>query len=131
MASYNRIKAAQHVPIGTIMPWTGSSGTGDEGIAAGWLICNGSKKGLYARDYPLLARVIKNTYGPFPDNVSQVIGVNLGIVNDFPYNPPIGHPDHDDTKHVDQFDFKRRIFRHENFLFSGFFQSSPKNPDSF
>ena len=106
MASYNRIKAAQHVPIGTIMPWTGSSGTGDEGIAAGWLICNGSKKGLYARDYPLLARVVKNTYGPFPDpnNPSEQIGVNLGIVNDFPYNPPIGHPDHDDTKHVDQFD---------------------------
>ena len=104
MASYNRIKAAQHVPIGTIMPWTGSSGVGEDGIAPGWLICNGSKKGLYARDYPLLARVVKNTYGPYPTSASEQIGVNLGIVNDFPYNPPIGHPDHDDTKHVDQFD---------------------------
>ncbi len=104
MASYNRIKAAQHVPIGTIMPWTGGSGVTDEGIPPGWLICNSSKKGLYARDYPLLARIVKNTYGPFPDNPSQVIGINLGIVNEFPYNPPAGHPDHDDTKHVDQFD---------------------------
>ncbi len=104
MASYNRIKAAQHVPIGTIMPWTGGSGVTEEGIPTGWLICNSSRKGMYARDYPLLARIVKNTYGPFPENPGQVIGVNLGIVNDFPYNPPIGHPDHDDTKHVDQFD---------------------------
>lgn len=104
MASYNRIKAAQHVPIGTIMPWTGGSGVTEEGIPSGWLICNSSKTGLYARDYPLLARIVKNTYGPYPENVGQVIGVNLGIVNDFPYNPPIGHPDHDDTKHVDVFD---------------------------
>tara|TARA_B100001250_G_scaffold195284_1_gene167768 strand:+ start:622 stop:2043 length:1422 start_codon:yes stop_codon:yes gene_type:complete len=104
MASYNRIKAAQHMPIGTIMPWTGSSGVTEEGIPTGWLICNSSKKGMFARDYPLLARIVKNTYGPFPDNAGQVIGVNLGIVNDFPYNPPIGHPDHDESKHVDVFD---------------------------
>jgi hypothetical protein len=81
MASYNRIKASKAVPIGTIMPWTGSSSTTtltDSGIPNGWIICRGQT--LRAIDYPLLARLLKNTYGPF----QEPGGPFVGIVNNYP-----------------------------------------------
>ena len=96
MGSYNRIKASQQAPIGTIMPWAGGSGAGDDGVPSGWIVCNSSKKGVYAADYPLLARVIGNIYGPFPATQQQQIGLNIGIIFEsnggkgFPYNPPAG-----------------------------------------
>ena len=43
--------------IGTIMPWTGEIST----IPAGWKSCNGDS--IKCEDYPLLARVIRDTYG--------------------------------------------------------------------
>ena len=60
---------------------------------------------MNAADYPLLAKIIGNTYGPFPEatDTTSIIGVNFGIVNDFPYNPPQGVLHHDPAKHVDQF----------------------------
>jgi len=81
MASYNRIRASKSVPIGTIMPWTGSSSVTtliDSGIPTGWLICRGQT--LRAIDYPLLARLLGNTYGPFPEPGGQFIG----ITNNYP-----------------------------------------------
>lgn len=97
LAHYNRIKAQKIAPIGTIMAWTGSSTNVDdlEGIPKGWIICNASGEGIFAADYPLLARIIGNTYGPFSDNTAFTLGINYGIVNDFPYNkdPQNGHVD--------------------------------------
>lgn len=59
MASYyetnKKMRAAQ---IGTIVPWTGSATDKPDG----WLECNGQT--LEAVDYPVLASVIGNTYGP-------------------------------------------------------------------
>ena len=42
MANYNRIKSAKAVPIGTIMPWTGSSSSYavlDDDIPNGYVVC--------------------------------------------------------------------------------------------
>lgn len=57
MASYNVIRTAESQPIGTAVPWVG----GLTEVPPGWLICNGQE--LEAFDYPLLARVIRTTYG--------------------------------------------------------------------
>lgn len=81
MANYNRIKAAKAVPIGTIMPWTGSSSTSrllDQAIPNGYLVCRGQT--LRAIDYPLLAQLLGNTYGPFQEPGGPVVGIQ----NDFP-----------------------------------------------
>ena len=66
MANYNRIKSAKAVPIGTIMPWTGSSSSSavlDVAIPNGYVVCRG--QALRAIDYPLLAQLLGNTYGPY------------------------------------------------------------------
>ena len=68
MANYNRIKSAKAVPIGTIMPWTGSSSTSavaEDAIPFGYIVCRGQT--LRALDYPLLAQLLGNTYGPFQE----------------------------------------------------------------
>lgn len=57
MASYNSVRTAKAQPIGSAVPWTGALTE----IPAGWLICNGQE--LDASEYPLLRRVLKNTYG--------------------------------------------------------------------
>jgi microcystin-dependent protein len=57
MANYGAIKTMKGAAIGTIMPWTGDITR----IPKGWVICNG--KNLLAKDYPLLAQCIGNTYG--------------------------------------------------------------------
>jgi hypothetical protein len=77
MASYDRIRASKAVSIGTIMPWTGSSSTTtltDSGIPKGWIVCRGQT--LRAIDYPLLARLLGNTYGPFPEPGGPFIGIS-------------------------------------------------------
>ena len=77
MASYNRIRAASNAPIGTIMPYTGSSSTGglsETGIPTGWLVCRGQQ--LKASEYPLLAQILKNQYGPFPETGQPFIGIS-------------------------------------------------------
>ena len=89
MTFYNRVKASKIAPIGTIIPWTGGTGQGDrmEDIPKGWIICSLANAVLDAADYPLLAATLGNQYGPFPDlGSNEEIGVNFGIVNDFPYN---------------------------------------------
>lgn len=57
MASYNTIRTAEAQPIGSIVPWVGSLTK----VPKGWLICNGQQ--FLAKDYPLLARILRNTYG--------------------------------------------------------------------
>ncbi len=59
MANYNRIKSAKAVPIGTIMPWTGSSSSSavaEDAIPFGYIVCRGQS--LRALDYPLLAQLL-------------------------------------------------------------------------
>ena len=107
MANYGRIKSTKIAPIGTIMPWGGNSSIGEnnDNIPTGWIVCNPTTQLLNAYDYPLLAKVVGNTYGPFPEptDTTSVIGVNFGIVNAFPYNPPPERTNHDASKHVDKF----------------------------
>ena len=50
-----KMRAAQ---VGTIMPWVGDNASKPDG----WLECNGQT--IEATDYPILASVIGNTYGP-------------------------------------------------------------------
>jgi len=57
MPSYNSVRTAEAQPIGSAVPWVGALTS----IPPGWLICNGQE--LDAADYPLLRRVLKNTYG--------------------------------------------------------------------
>ena len=105
MASYNRIKATKIAPIGTIMPWGGGSaqGQGLDNVPPGWIVCNLVSAQLNAADYPLLAKVLGNTYGPQEPEGNFETGVNWGIVNEFPYNPPAGRSGHNPNRHVDTF----------------------------
>tara|TARA_X000001036_G_scaffold431812_1_gene466726 strand:- start:10714 stop:12138 length:1425 start_codon:yes stop_codon:yes gene_type:complete len=105
MASYNRIKATKIAPIGTIMPWGGGSRQGQslDNVPPGWIVCNLTTAQLNAADYPLLAKVMGNTYGPPVPEGNFQIGVNWGIVNNFPYNPPLGREGHNPNAHVDTF----------------------------
>ena len=84
MPSYNRVKAQKASPIGTIMPWTGStseSALTPDGIPRGWIVCNGAQ--LKAKDYPLLAQILGNLYGPVVETGQPFIG----ITNSYPsYN---------------------------------------------
>ena len=105
MANYNRIKTQRISPVGTIMPWGGGSRNGEnlDQVPPGWLICNQANAQLNAADYPILAKVIGNTYGPPEPEGNFETGVNWGIVNDFPYNPPAGREGHNPNRHVDTF----------------------------
>ena len=76
MANYGAIKTMKAAAIGTIMPWTGALSE----IPKGWIICDGT--GVSARDYPLLAQAIGESYGASP-------GFS---VLDFPWN--INNPTH-------------------------------------
>lgn len=99
MTFYNRVKASKIAPIGTIIPWTGGTGQGNrpEDIPKGWIVCSLANAVKNAADYPLLAATLGNQYGPFPETGSNFeLGVNYGLVNDFPYNK---NPEY----HVDQF----------------------------
>ena len=57
MAGYNVIKTQRALPIGSSQPWGGNVSE----IPNGWLLCNGAE--LEASDYPLLARILRDTYG--------------------------------------------------------------------
>ena len=67
MANYNRIKTQRIAPVGTIMPWGGGSRNGEnlDQVPPGYLICNQANAQLNAADYPILAKILGNTYGPF------------------------------------------------------------------
>ena len=70
MAFYNRLKEMKNAPIGTIMPWGGTSsitGNNPSGIPRGWLVCNGQTHPC--NNYPLLASMLGNTYGPEDDSI--------------------------------------------------------------
>ena len=62
-------------PIGTIMPWSGQTSTGNlpNNIPTGWIVCDG--RSFPASQYPLLASMIGNTYGP----------TDTSIVGNFPH----------------------------------------------
>tara|TARA_B000000557_G_scaffold42343_1_gene31113 strand:+ start:154 stop:1473 length:1320 start_codon:yes stop_codon:yes gene_type:complete len=77
MPNYNRIKAAKAHPIGTIMPWTGStseSALSPDAIPKGWIVCNGNQ--LKAKDYPLLAQILGNLYGPVVEPGQPFVGIS-------------------------------------------------------
>ena len=57
MAGYNVVKTQKACPIGAVQPWGGDLSD----IPDGWLLCNAQE--LNAVDYPLLARVLRDTYG--------------------------------------------------------------------
>ena len=57
MAGYNVVKTQRALPIGSVQPWGGDLSE----IPDGWLLCNAQE--LNANDYPLLARVLRDTYG--------------------------------------------------------------------
>lgn len=57
MAGYNVVKSQRALPVGSIQPWGGNLSE----IPNGWLLCNGAE--INARDYPLLARIIRESYG--------------------------------------------------------------------
>lgn len=70
MAFYNRLKEMKNAPIGTIMPWGGSSsitGNNPNGIPRGWLVCDGQTHPC--NNFPLLASMLGNTYGPEDDSI--------------------------------------------------------------
>ena len=69
MAFYNRLKTMKSSPVGTIMPWSGQSSVGDlpNNIPTGWIVCDGRTFGC--NEFPLLASVIGNTYGPTDDSI--------------------------------------------------------------
>ena len=82
MPNYNRIKAAKAHPIGTIMPWTGStseSALSPDAIPKGWIVCNGNQ--LKAKDYPLLAQILGNLYGPVVEPGQPFIGISNSYPN--------------------------------------------------
>ncbi len=72
MPFYQESKSTRGAAIGTIMPWTG----GLTSVPAGWIICDGQS--LDARDFPLLAQTIGDTYN---SGVSDFVGTG---VNSFP-----------------------------------------------
>lgn len=57
MADYGAIRTMKGLPVGSVQPWVGPLTR----IPKGWLLANGAS--LEARLYPLLARVLKSTYG--------------------------------------------------------------------
>lgn len=58
MASYNTVRTAESQPIGSVVPWVGAITK----IPKGWLLCAGDVT-LNANEYPLLARILRDTYG--------------------------------------------------------------------
>lgn len=75
MPFYQGLREAKAAAIGTIMPWTGAISQ----IPSGWVVCDGSS--LSARDFPLLARTIQDTYnagistfgGTFPNYSGEIV----------------------------------------------------------
>jgi hypothetical protein len=57
MSDYGAIRTQKGLPIGSVQPWVGPLTQ----IPKGWLLANGAE--LQAREYPLLARILKDTYG--------------------------------------------------------------------
>ena len=58
MKQYEAEKRMRGAAIGTILPWSGDQGT----VPKGWMACNGQV--LEATNYPVLASILGNTYGP-------------------------------------------------------------------
>ena len=73
MSFYQEIKTAKAAAIGTIMPWVGNISD----IPDGWIVCDGTQ--ISAKDFPLLARAIGDTY-----NLSTT--VTQGLINTFTTN---------------------------------------------
>ena len=70
MAFYNRLKTMKSAPVGTIMPWGGNQGNGDNpaNIPTGWILCDG--RTYDCELFPLLASILGNTYGPTEDSIT-------------------------------------------------------------
>jgi microcystin-dependent protein len=70
---YSKTRANKGFPVGTILPWSGSSAT----IPKGWLACRSSGS-LKVTDYPDLYRTIGNTYGGAPGVTFNLPNLNDG-----------------------------------------------------
>ena len=57
MPGYAVTRTQRALPIGSMQPWGGDLSD----IPSGWLLCNNQE--LNAADYPLLARILRDTYG--------------------------------------------------------------------
>ena len=57
MPEYGTVRTQRGLPIGSIQPWGGPLSQ----IPSGWILANGAE--LVAQEYPLLARILKDTYG--------------------------------------------------------------------
>ena len=57
MPEYGTVRTQRGLPIGSIQPWGGPLSE----IPSGWILANGAE--LVAKEYPLLARILKDTYG--------------------------------------------------------------------
>lgn len=57
MARYSELRTMKALPIGSVQPWVGPLTR----IPKGWLLANGAE--LNSEDYPLLARILKDSYG--------------------------------------------------------------------
>ena len=57
VTKYNRVRAMKGLPVGAIIPWASEQGQ----IPTGWTVCNGAT--ISTETYPILFRVIGNTYG--------------------------------------------------------------------
>jgi hypothetical protein len=57
MPSYQEVRKQKALPIGSVMPWPGTI----TDVPNGWLFCNGAE--LEADEYPLLARILRDSYG--------------------------------------------------------------------
>jgi len=90
MPFYQGIKSAKAAAIGTIMPWTGAISK----IPAGWIVCDGST--ISARDFPLLARTIQDTYNA----VHQLLAVHFHIFSDIVLPALINRPLCDIEPHI-------------------------------
>jgi len=79
MAGYNVVKTQRALPIGSVQPWGGPLSE----IPKGWLLCNFAE--IEAADYPLLARVLRDSYGgtDFDGNFPNYTGtIRLPPTND-------------------------------------------------
>jgi len=65
-ANYNLVKSMKGFPIGSIIPFSGSS----ENIPKGWIVCNGAN--IAISTYPLLYECIGNVYGGTADSTFKL-----------------------------------------------------------
>lgn len=70
---YNKTKSFKGFPIGSILPWSGIQSE----VPDGWISCNGGVT-LRVQNYPLLYKVLGNTYGGSVNQTFKLPNLNDG-----------------------------------------------------